>query len=112
MDERSGRAGKSVEVLTGTGVSWTGGKVVTEEVLTWSGVSWTGGKVGTEEGTVVVVVEEVVVEGTVEETGTAAEAGEMVCIFVVFSMLALGRDEVIAEFRFLFGSGGGTTATG
>ena len=34
MDERSGRAGKSVEVLTGTGVSWTGGKVVTEEVLT------------------------------------------------------------------------------
>ena len=70
MDERFGRAEKSEE-----------------EVLTCSGVSWTGGKVATEGGTV--VVEEVMVEGiVVEEAGTAVEAGEMVCVFVEFSNLA------------------------
>ena len=88
MDERSGGAGKSEEVLAWTGVSWTGGKVATEEVSTWTGVSWTGGKVATDEGTVVVV--EVIEGKVVEETGTVVVVGEMVFIFVEFSLLALG----------------------
>ena len=110
MDERSGGAGKSEEVLAWTGVSWTGGKVATEEVSTWTGVSWTGGKVATDEGTVVVV--EVIEGKVVEETGIVVVVGEMVFIFVEFSLLALGRDGVFVGFRFLFGSGGGTTAVG
>ena len=86
MDDRSGGAGKSEgEVLTWTGVSWTEGTVATEEgatVIEEEGMAVAG------EGTA--EVEEVVEEGTVveEEEGTAVEAGEMVCVFENFSMLA------------------------
>jgi hypothetical protein len=72
MDERSGGAGKSEE-----------------EVLTWTGVFWTGGRVATEEEETEVVEEGTVEEETVvEEEGTVVEAGEMVCVLVKFSMLA------------------------
>lgn len=72
MDERSGGAGKSEE-----------------EVLTWTGVFWTGGRVATEEEGTEVVEEGMVEEETVvEEEGTVVEAGGMVWVFIGFSMLA------------------------
>jgi hypothetical protein len=81
MDERSGGAGKLEE----------------EEVLAWTGVA-------TEEGATARGEEGAVVE----EEGTVVEAVEIVWVFVGLSILELGRGEVIAGFRFLFGNGGGT----
>lgn len=106
-DERCGRAG----------VSWTGGGVASWEKVAreeWT-VAGEGGTVAGEEeimaGEEETVPEE---EGTaVEEEGTGVvmEAGGTVCVFVKLSMVAGRRGEVIAGFRFLFGSGGGITAT-
>ena len=72
MDERSGGAGKSAE-----------------EVLTWTGVSWTGGWVATEEGATVREEEGTEAVGEVKEEVTVVEeAGEMVCVLVKLSILA------------------------
>lgn len=84
LDERGGREVNSEEVLTWTGISWTGGGATTGEGGTTAGK---GGTVAGEEGTVA------------GEDGTVAgEEG--------FVELARGRGEVITWLGFLFGNGG------